>query len=117
MNSNYGQSAPGASVASGGIAAPTPSGGQAAPPEQPQTWTSPDAVPALDDPTTRPDEPLTHGMDIGPGAGREALGLGDAQAGLRRLGQANQAYFGYLAGRTDLPDRVAQFVRLVRNSP
>jgi len=112
MNTNYGQSAPGASVASGGSVAPAPP--PAAPPAE--SWISPDQIPALDDPTTRPDEPLTHGMNIGAGGGREVLGLGDAQAGLRRLNQKNQEYFGYLSGRTDLPDRVAAFVRLVRNS-
>lgn len=31
--------------------------------------------PALDDPTQRPDEPVTQGVDIGAGDGPEALGL------------------------------------------
>ncbi len=62
---NYGQSAPGASAASGGMVAPA---------EAPQSWLSPDQVPKLDDPTSRPNEPVTHGLDSGPGAGSEALG-------------------------------------------
>jgi hypothetical protein len=35
---------------------------------------TPDSVPKLDDPTARPDEPITHGLSIGPGAGPEAIG-------------------------------------------
>ena len=34
----------------------------------------PDQVPRLDDPSARPDEPLTHGLSLGAGAGPEALG-------------------------------------------
>lgn len=114
LNTDYAPSTPTQTPASGGVAVP----GAAAPtaPDVPQTWTAPDAIPRLDDPTARPDEPLTHGMNMGAGGGSEVLGLGDAQAGLRRLNQANQDYFGYLSGRSDLPDRVAAFVRLVRNS-
>lgn len=33
-------------------------------------------VTPLDAPTTRPQEPVTHGLPSGPGAGPEALGLG-----------------------------------------
>lgn len=36
-------------------------------------------LPAIDAPTARPLEPLTHGAAIGPGAGPEALGLRAAQ--------------------------------------
>src|SRR5436190_1487636 len=39
-----------------------------------QIPTRPDDVPNLGDPTNRPDEPVTSGVGIGPGAGREALG-------------------------------------------
>jgi hypothetical protein len=54
------------------MVAPAP----AAPPAAPQpTWTSPDQIPRLDDPTSRPDEPLTHGLDGGAGPGAEALGV------------------------------------------
>jgi hypothetical protein len=116
LSTNYAPSTPTQTPASGGVPVPSGGGGQAAPPEQPQSWTSPDAVPALDDPTARPGEPVTHGLGIGPGGGPEVLGLGTAAEGLRRLNQQNREYFGYLSGRTDLPDRVAAFVRQVRNS-
>ncbi len=41
---------------------------------EPQTFTTPDQVPRLDDPTARPDEPLTTGLSLGPGGGPEAIG-------------------------------------------
>ena len=39
-----------------------------------QIPTRPDDVPNLDDPTGRSDEPVTSGLPIGPGGGREMLG-------------------------------------------
>lgn len=54
------------------------SGGQVAPaqPQQPMVpaFQTPDMVPRLDDPTARPGEPVTHGLQYGPGGGVEALG-------------------------------------------
>lgn len=38
------------------------------------THVTPDQVPKLDDPTGRPNEPLTAGLDMGAGAGPEAIG-------------------------------------------
>jgi hypothetical protein len=55
-------------AASGGVQAPT------ALPQQGFALT-PDQVPKLDDPTARPAEPLTHGLDTGPGGGAETLGV------------------------------------------
>lgn len=55
-------------------------GGQVAPPapmpaqQQAPAPVTPDQIPRLDDPSGRPDEPITHGLDIGPGAGSDALG-------------------------------------------
>ena len=80
LNTNYGQSAPGASVASGGMVAPAPSGpppgtaplGAPIPPIA--AGLTPDQVPALDDPTSRPHEPISHGMVSGPGGGPEVMG-------------------------------------------
>lgn len=44
--------------------------------EQPQQrfYPTPDSVPKLDDPTARPDEPLSTGLPLGDGAGPEAIG-------------------------------------------
>lgn len=41
----------------------------------PMTMKYPEDVPKLDDPTSRPDEPITAGLDIGNGPGTEALGF------------------------------------------
>lgn len=58
-------------AAAGGVVAPRP---QAAPPAAPPQYTTPDQVPKLDDPTARPNEPVTHGLAYGPGGGPEAIG-------------------------------------------
>lgn len=47
-------------------------GGSGMPPQP--SFVTPDQVPRLDDPSARPDEPLTHGLSLGAGAGPEALG-------------------------------------------
>lgn len=64
--------------ASGGVPVPQ---GQPQPISNPQTvptlgqeYTTPDMVPRLDDPSLRPDEPITTGLPVGPGGGPEALG-------------------------------------------
>lgn len=47
-------------------------GGQTAPAQAPQqSFVSPEMIPRLDDPTGRPGDPLTHGLDVGPGPGSE----------------------------------------------
>lgn len=55
-------------AASGGVRAPAP------PQQQPQFSVTPDQVPRLDDPSLRPQDPLTSGLDIGPGVGAAGLG-------------------------------------------
>lgn len=53
----------------------TAAGGPTAPPpQQGPAFMSPDMVPKLDDPTGRPNEPLTTGLSTGPGMGPEAIG-------------------------------------------
>lgn len=54
-------------AAAGGIKAP-------AAPAPPQSFTTPDMIPSLTDPTARPGEPVTHGLSYGPGGGPEAIG-------------------------------------------
>ena len=44
-------------------------------PQVPTEVSTPAPV-GLFEPTQRPDEPITHGIDIGPGAGSEVLGVG-----------------------------------------
>ena len=57
-------------AASAGVVAPRP----AMPAQQAPTPVGPDQVPRLDDPSMRPNEPLTTGLDIGPGADSRAIG-------------------------------------------
>lgn len=63
-----------------GTATPA-AGGLGQPAAAPAAWKAPEDVPKLDDPTARPDEPVTAGLESGPGAGPEALGrLGPSPA-------------------------------------
>ena len=63
-------------AASGGMTAPA---APAAPAVQAPVLQGPaigaDQVPNLSDPTMRPNEPVTAGLSMGPGGGREALGI------------------------------------------
>jgi len=58
----------------------TPAGPPSSPPSpqgggQGQPMLAPGDVPGLGDPTANPNEPVTAGLPIGPGAGPEALGI------------------------------------------
>lgn len=61
-------------AATGGML-PSPAPTSHVPPTPPMLSRSPDDSPNLTDPSMRPDEPLTAGLDVGPGPGSEALGL------------------------------------------
>lgn len=50
------------------------SGPSQAPPMPTQAFMTPDQVPKLDDPSSRPTEPITEGLSTGPGRGPEAIG-------------------------------------------
>jgi hypothetical protein len=65
LTSNYNNAAE--SAAGGGLE--TPSQQQASP--GPQIYA--DQVPNIYDPTSRPDEPVTAGLNVGPGGGREVM--------------------------------------------
>jgi len=45
------------------------------------TSQAPTPVTGLYDPTQRPNEPVTHGVDVGPGGGSDVLAMQDATAG------------------------------------
>jgi hypothetical protein len=68
-------------------AATVPAGGDAPPPTMP-TFSG---VP-LTDPSQRPDEPITHGVDIGPGAGPEILNLPNPAQGTGQMSALLQRY-------------------------
>lgn len=63
MMSNYDME--GGSPAAGGVEAPRDGA--------PILPVYPDQIPNLSDPTSRPQEPITDGLAVGPGRGREAL--------------------------------------------
>lgn len=84
-----------------GTATPA-AGGQAAPPPTPGpgnsdlsfqalsqggSFPTPDDTPSLLDPTSNPGEPVTAGLDVGPGPGREALGLDSRRADIEMIRQ------------------------------
>ena len=74
LNQDYAPSSPAATPASG-----------EAPPPMPSPSIYPEDVPRLDDPTARPAEPLTSGLEIGPGAGPAALPIPPADTTLNQL--------------------------------
>ena len=69
---------------------------------------TPDQVPRLDDPSQRPEEPVTAGLG-GPVPGAESA------PALRELRQRNLAMLDWMNTRDDLPERVSRFVRHVRS--
>ncbi len=62
-------------AATGGMSAPAAQGPAVEPAGPMGPAIGADQVPNLFDPTMRPDEPVTAGLSLGPGAGREALGV------------------------------------------
>lgn len=55
-------------------------------------FTTPDQVPKLDDPSARPTEPLTTGLDAGPGDGPSALGYAPPAQSVQSLQAAYLAF-------------------------
>lgn len=68
-------------------AASVPAGGDAPPPTMP-TFSGV----GLGDPSQRPGEPITHGVDIGPGAGSEILNLPNPAQGTGQMTALLQRY-------------------------
>lgn len=75
-------------------------------------------VTPLDAPTERPDEPVTSGMNLGPGPGRESIGLGD---GMRQQSQIDAKQIAQylpqlerMANMSGAPKSFVRFVRYVR---
>ncbi len=99
------------SAASGGYVAPTQSAPAA--PQPPVAY--PEDTPGLLDPSTRPNEPVTTGLQYGAGAGPEAL----AQDPRVQEAQALKPWLPILepiANRPDTPESVRTLVRYIRGS-
>ena len=70
--------------------------------QAPQEASAQTPITGLYDPTQRPNEPITHGVNIGPGAGAEALSMRQPDdTGFRASIQAAKPVLGYI---TDLPN-------------
>ena len=79
LQQNYDQSQN--TAGTGGMT--TGGGGGAAP--MPFAGPFPEDIPKLDDPTARPDEPLTTGLDVGPGGDSSVMGLQPVDMNMMRV--------------------------------
>lgn len=71
-------------------------------------------VTPLDAPTARPDEPVTAGVDYGPGPGSEALGLRQEGA-LSERTRAAMPYLIWMANRPGSSDAARMIVRQLKS--
>lgn len=89
-------------------------GGVEAPPA-PQMGPSPDDLPSLTTPTQRPGEPITAGLGIGPGPGREALtGFDPRVQETQMLAQRWGPMMDILANDPETPDSVRMLARYIK---
>lgn len=108
----YGDQSQIANIASGAPLAKTPSarplpGGQVAP----NTPVTP-----LFAPSERPQEPITNGIDMGPGAGSEALMMNQIQQSDSDIVAQYLPSLTALAAQPDSPDTFRSFVRYLQGS-
>lgn len=97
-------------AAAAGVRAPAlPPQPMAGPGGQPMPQITPDQVAALDAPTARPNEPVTHGLATGPGGGPEALGAVPLPPSVTSLQSA------YLANPTPELRRALMFLHVTPN--
>lgn len=94
-------------AASGGMEAPDSA--------QPYVGMSPDDLPSITTPTQRPDEPITSGLGLGPGPGREALTGFDPRAQeTEMLAKKWGPMMQILANDPETPDSVRMLARYIR---
>jgi len=80
-------------------------GAPSASPPQGEGGAPPVEVTPFGAPSARPDEPVTHGADSGPGPGLDSLGLQDPDERLTKEDMAQlQAYLPYLEWMASLPN-------------
>lgn len=80
-----------------------------------QMGPSPDDSPMMSDPTARPDEPVTAGLDMGPGPGREALTGFDPRTQETAVIAAKWGpVLDHLSNKPDTPDSVRVMTRYLR---
>lgn len=85
--------------------APMAGGPPSASPPQGEGGSPPVEVTPFGAPSARPDEPVTHGADSGPGPGLDSLGLQDPNEQLTKEDMAQlEAYLPYLEWMASLPN-------------
>lgn len=105
MMTNYDMEA--GSPAAGGVEVPS------APPARPGL--TPDDIPSLTTPTQRPGEPITAGLPMGAGPGREALTGFDPRAQeTEMLAQKWGPMMDILANDPETPDSVRMLARYIK---
>lgn len=73
-----------------------------------------DAVTPLYAPTQRPEEPITSGVDIGPGPGSEVMGIGPQQEDDTNFRATIRQYMPVLAYISSLPNTSPETRRTIR---
>lgn len=95
----------------------SPAAGGIEPPAEvaPQMGLSPDDIPSLSTPTQRPGEPITAGLGLGPGAGREALtGFDPRMQETQRLAERWGPMMDILSNDPETPDSVRMLARYIK---
>lgn len=108
LGMNYDQQA--ASPAAGGVEAPKV---QEGPPVLP---VYPEEIPSLDMPTMRPDEPLTDGLPMGMGRGREAMTNYDPRLTETQALKRWLPILEPIGRQPDTPDSVRTLIRYIRGA-
>ena len=78
-----------------------------------QTWTKPDDLPSLDTPTKYPDQPITSGLNVGPG--NPAQPAFDSNAERKQLQRYLPLLEPYLT-QPDTPQSVKMLFRYIRGA-
>jgi hypothetical protein len=90
-------------------------GGVEAPAAVPQMGPGPDDVPSLTTPTQRPGEPITSGLSVGAGPGREALtGFDPRVQETARLAERWGPMMDILTSDPETPDSVRMLARYIK---
>lgn len=100
-----------------GAGSPAAGGMQAPAEAQPlRLPTYPDQIPGLSDPTQRPNEPITDGLPIGAGRGREALTNYDPRMGETQNLKQWLPLLEPLANDPETPDSVRTLLQFIRGA-
>jgi len=77
---------------------------------------TPDDIPNLSDPSAYPDQPITSGLPMGPGAGPEVLQNRDPRIEETKKLQRWMPLLDIIGDDPETPDSVRSFIRYVRSA-